>query len=105
MLYCLIPTALQEISNDILTEQSPKRLYAVRGKLYELLANAIPPEIILRTLLTELLKKLDDELKVEATGLAAFYEHRLQVRLRKLASFFEAYYVHLCHEAWVAIAC
>jgi replication factor C subunit 3/5 len=36
----------------------------VRGKLYELLANCIPPELLLRTLLVELLKKLDDELKV-----------------------------------------
>ena len=36
----------------------------VRGKLYELLANCIPPELILRQLLLELLKKLDDTLKV-----------------------------------------
>eukprot|EP00878_Enallax_costatus_P040578 GHUV01046893.1.p1 GENE.GHUV01046893.1~~GHUV01046893.1.p1 ORF type:complete len:203 (+),score=67.71 GHUV01046893.1:853-1461(+) len=69
---------IMEIANDMLTEQSPKRLYTVRGKLYELLGNCVPPELILRTLLVELLKKLDDELKVEATKQAAFYEHRLQ---------------------------
>lgn len=69
---------VQEVANDMLTEQSPKRLYTVRGKLYELLGNCIPPELILRTLLVELLKKLDDELKVEVTKQAAFYEHRLQ---------------------------
>lgn len=45
-------------------EQSPKRLYAVRGKLYELLANCVPPELLLRCLALELLKRLDDELKV-----------------------------------------
>eukprot|EP00775_Hariotina_reticulata_P010486 gene10486-10645_t len=67
-----------EIANDMLTEQTPKRLYQVRGKLYELLGNCIPPELILRTLLVELLKKLDDELKVEVAKQAAFYEHRLQ---------------------------
>ena len=79
----------------------------MRGKLYELLANCIPPELLLRALLLELLKKLDDELKVgpacaawlawscmaraacmahlgplspqpEAAALAALYEHRLQ---------------------------
>ena len=61
-------------------EQSPKALYGVRGKLYELLANCIPPELILRTLLLDLLKRLDDELKVETTSLAALYEHRLQAR-------------------------
>jgi replication factor C subunit 3/5 len=69
---------LQEIANDMLQEQSPKRLYQVRGKLYELLGNCIPAELILRALLVELLRKLDDELKVEVVKHAAFYEHRLQ---------------------------
>lgn len=36
----------------------------VRGKVYELLANCIPPELIMRQLLLELLKRMDDELKV-----------------------------------------
>lgn len=72
-------TALQEIASDILAEQSPKRLYLVRGKYYELLTNCIPPELILKRLLLELVKRLDDELKHQATDLAAKYEHRLQV--------------------------
>lgn len=59
-------------------EQTPKRLLQVRGKLYELLGNCIPAELILRTLVVELLKKLDDELKVQVVREAAFYEHRLQ---------------------------
>eukprot|EP00879_Flechtneria_rotunda_P030668 GHRR01033334.1.p1 GENE.GHRR01033334.1~~GHRR01033334.1.p1 ORF type:complete len:183 (+),score=45.93 GHRR01033334.1:322-870(+) len=67
-----------EIANDMLQEQTPKRLYQVRGKLYELLGNCIPPELILRTLLVELLRRLDDELKVGIAKNAAFYEHRLQ---------------------------
>ncbi|MEW5320349.1 MAG: hypothetical protein WDW38_011427 [Sanguina aurantia] len=67
-----------EVAADILTEQSPKRLYLVRGKLYELLANCIPPELIMRQLCLELLKKLDDELKQEACCWAAFYEQRMQ---------------------------
>lgn len=29
----------------MLGEQSPKRLFQVRGKLYELLVNCIPPEV------------------------------------------------------------
>lgn len=44
-------------------EQSPKQLYVVRGKMYELLVNCIPPELIFRRLATELLRKLDDELR------------------------------------------
>ncbi len=39
----------------------------VRGKLYELLANCVPPELIMRQLLLELLKKMDDEIKVGGT--------------------------------------
>uniref|UniRef100_A0A2N9F893 AAA+ ATPase domain-containing protein n=1 Tax=Fagus sylvatica TaxID=28930 RepID=A0A2N9F893_FAGSY len=39
-----------EIASDIMKEQSPKRLFQVRGKLYELLVNCIPPEIILKVL-------------------------------------------------------
>ncbi|VVA31402.1 PREDICTED: replication factor [Prunus dulcis] len=46
-------------------------LYQVRQKLYELLLNCIPPEIILKRLLYELLKKLDAELKHE--------EHRMRL--------------------------
>ncbi|KIZ03184.1 Replication factor C subunit 3 [Monoraphidium neglectum] len=76
-----------EVAGDILQEQSAKRLYQarcsllghqVRGKLYELLANCIPPELLLRALLLELLKKLDDEIKPDVAALAAQYEHRLQ---------------------------
>jgi replication factor C subunit 3/5 len=40
----------------------------VRGKLYELLANCIPPELIIKGLLDALLKKLDDDLKVVSDG-------------------------------------
>lgn len=72
---CLV----QEIANDILSEQTPKRLFAVRGKLYELLVNCIPPELILKKLMLELVRKLDDELKHKVADCAAFFEHRLQV--------------------------
>ncbi|GMN38987.1 hypothetical protein TIFTF001_008206 [Ficus carica] len=68
-----------EIASDIMKEQSPKRLYQVRQKLYELLVNCIPPEIILKRLLYELLKKLDAELKHEVCRWAAYYEHRMRL--------------------------
>ncbi|KXZ55641.1 hypothetical protein GPECTOR_2g1191 [Gonium pectorale] len=67
-----------EVAKSILDEQSPKQLYLVRGKLYELLANCIPPELIMRTLVMELLKKMDDEIKVETVQQAAIFEQRLQ---------------------------
>lgn len=69
---------VSEIALDIMREQSPKNLYLVRGKLYELLANCIPPELIIKKLLAELLKRLDDDIKQEVVQHAAFFEHRLQ---------------------------
>ncbi|EFJ13022.1 hypothetical protein SELMODRAFT_121188 [Selaginella moellendorffii] len=68
-----------EIASDIVNEQSPKRLFIVRGKLYELLVNCIPPEIVLKRLLVELMKKLDSELKHEVCHWAAYHEHRMQL--------------------------
>lgn len=47
----------------MMKEQTPKQLYVVRGKMYELLVNCIPPEVIFRRLAVELLRKLDDELR------------------------------------------
>ncbi|KAK4786699.1 hypothetical protein SAY86_010532 [Trapa natans] len=55
------------------------RLFQVRGKIYELLTNCIPPEIVLKRLLYELLRKLDDELKHEVCHWAAYYEHRMHL--------------------------
>ncbi|KAE8733710.1 Replication factor C subunit 3 [Hibiscus syriacus] len=70
---------ISEIATDIMKEQSPKRLFQVRGKVYELLINCIPPEMILKRLLHELLKKLDAELKHEVCHWAAYYEHRMRL--------------------------
>lgn len=48
--------------------------------MYELLVNCIPPELILKKLMLELARKLDDELKHKVADCAAFFEHRLQVK-------------------------
>lgn len=68
-----------EIAGDILREQTAKGLFVVRGKLYELIVNCIPPEIILRQLSKELMRKVDDELKRSTAQSAAYFEHRLQL--------------------------
>ena len=53
------------LARDITQEQSPARLMLARGKLYELLTNCIPADVILKTLNRELMHSLDDELKHE----------------------------------------
>jgi replication factor C subunit 3/5 len=67
-----------QIAGELLGEQSPKRLLQIRGRLYELLVNCIPPEVLLRRLVRELNRRLDAELKHETAKWAAHYEHRLQ---------------------------
>ncbi|KAJ8027897.1 Replication factor C subunit 3 [Holothuria leucospilota] len=69
---------LQETANQIVSQQSPKQLLAVRGRIYELLSHCILPDVILKGLLKELLKSCDGELKSEMSQTAAFYEHRMQ---------------------------
>ncbi|XP_032878784.1 replication factor C subunit 3 isoform X2 [Amblyraja radiata] len=56
-----------------------QQLLEVRGRLYELLTHCIPPEIIMKGLLLELLNNCDGLLKGEVAQMAAYYEHRLQL--------------------------
>lgn len=53
-------------------------------KLYELLVNCIPATIILKTLVTELLKNLDDSIRCEIIHWAAFYEHRIALGSKEI---------------------
>ncbi|XP_070607802.1 replication factor C subunit 3 [Erythrolamprus reginae] len=70
---------LRETANAIVSQQTPQRLFEVRGRLYELLTHCIPADIIIKGLLSELLNNCDGQLKGEVTQMAAFYEHRLQL--------------------------
>lgn len=42
---------LQQIASEMFSEQTPKRLYQIRSRMYELLTNCIPPEVILKVFL------------------------------------------------------
>ncbi|GLE10659.1 hypothetical protein PINS_up022876 [Pythium insidiosum] len=66
------------LAKVILKEQSPGSLLKAREMIYELIANCIPSEVILRTLCRELMIRLDDDLKHELIQWAAYYEHRMQ---------------------------
>ena len=70
---------IAQIAAEILAEQSPKRLLQVRGRIYELLVNCIPPTLIFQTLCFYLSKRLDDEMKHEVIRWAAQFEHKLQL--------------------------
>mmetsp|Transcript_31601 Transcript_31601/g.61907 ORF Transcript_31601/g.61907 Transcript_31601/m.61907 type:complete len:354 (+) Transcript_31601:33-1094(+) len=67
------------IVDAITQDQSPLRLLQVRSKLYELLGNCIPPDVIMKTMVKKLLSRLDDALKPKIIEFAAFFEHRMKI--------------------------
>jgi len=69
---------VRALADDVLHEQSPKQLLKIRSKLYELLANCIPADLIMRALTQELLRKVPTSVKHEAVFHAAAYEVRMQ---------------------------
>ncbi|UYV62519.1 RFC3, partial [Cordylochernes scorpioides] len=70
---------LKETATMILQEQSPKRLYEVRGRIYELISHLIPYDTIFKELLCELVANCDGQLRAQVVEQAAYYEHRLQL--------------------------
>eukprot|EP01101_Sappina_pedata_P007983 TRINITY_DN432_c0_g1_i1.p1 TRINITY_DN432_c0_g1~~TRINITY_DN432_c0_g1_i1.p1 ORF type:complete len:501 (-),score=175.04 TRINITY_DN432_c0_g1_i1:61-1521(-) len=66
------------IAKEIVEEQSPKSLLSVRNKLYELLTHCIPPEVIFQSLVNELLKRVDADVRYELIHWATYHEHRMQ---------------------------
>ena len=75
---------IAQLASEIVREQSPKRLMAAREKLYELLINCIPAQVILKTLVMELLPTLDDSIKGDVVRWAAFYEHRIALGSKEI---------------------
>jgi len=93
---------INQISAEILAEQSPARLLQVRGRLYELLVNCIPPEIILQTLARALMRRLDVHMKHKVVFWAAHFDVRLSRGSKPImhleafvATFFAEYRSHL----------
>jgi len=68
---------IADLATLICEEQSPARLLLARGKVYELLTNCIPADIILRKLTECLLARVDDELRHKVVRWAAYYDHRM----------------------------
>lgn len=69
---------VDDLGRAIIEEQSPNRLLQARGKIYELLCNCIPADVILKTLTQVLLKRLDDQVKHQVVRWAAHYEANLK---------------------------
>ena len=70
---------IEEIAKIIVEEQSPQRLLLVRNKLYELLSNCVPPDVIFKKLTQSLMVQVDDSLRNDIAKCAAYHEHRMQI--------------------------
>lgn len=69
---------LRETATQILFEQTPARLESVRERLYELLSQGVPPDVIFKGLVEELVRNCDMSIKAKTVEYAGIYEHRMQ---------------------------
>lgn len=88
----------QALAQDVLREQSPRQLLACRARVYELLVNCIPADVIMKRLAAFLTAEtglgmgagaglprvLPEETRHELAHWAAHYEHRLQLGSKEL---------------------
>ena len=70
--------AVAEIASNIMKEQSPRALKNLREKIYELLVNCIPSDLIVKVLLDELLLACSPNLQPEIVHWVAYYENKMQ---------------------------
>lgn len=92
---------IDEIAKMAIEEQSPTRLLKIRSKLYELLVNCIPPELLMKRLTQALLARLDDSLRFEVAKWAAWHEHRMNSGDKKVVHI-EAFLARFmqCYRNW-----
>lgn len=69
---------LKETANQIILEQSPAKLEKVRERLYELLSQGVPPDVIFKGLVENLVRSCDMTIKAKTVEFAGLYEHRMQ---------------------------
>lgn len=84
---------LIETGTQIIAEQSPARLEQVRDRLYELLSQGIPPDVIFKGLVQVLTRSCDIEIKAEILSFASLYEYRMQLGSKQIFHL-EAFVAH-----------
>lgn len=84
---------LNETANQILSEQTPHKLEQTRDRLYELLSQGIPPDVIFKGLVQILTKSCDIDIKAEVLNFASLYEYRMQLGSKQIFHL-EAFVAH-----------
>nr|XP_022921293.1 replication factor C subunit 3 [Onthophagus taurus] len=85
-------TFIREVAKKITRDQTVQKLGEIRGMLYELITHEIPSDVIFKTLVEELVKNCDMQLKSQVVEKAAFYEHRMKQGSKEIFHF-EAFIV------------
>lgn len=84
---------LHETGTLIVGEQSPSRLEQVRDRLYELLSQGIPSDVIFKGLVQILTRSCDIDIKAEILSYASLYEFRMQLGSKQIYHL-EAFVAH-----------
>lgn len=87
---------IDELARIVVEEQSPARLLLARQKLYELLANCIPADVIFEKLTMSLMENIDDSLRKDLAKWAAYHEHRMQIGAKPIIHL-EAFLARFMH--------
>lgn len=97
---------LSETANQILFEQTPQKLEQVRDRLYELLSQGIPPDVIFKGLVQILTKSCDIDIKAEVLSFASLYEYRMQLGSKQIYHLeaFVAHFMSIYKKSQVAAA-
>lgn len=80
-------TYIRRCAKMITESQSVSQLLKLRSAFYELEAHLIPPELIFRTMITELLKYGDIRTRTALLELAACYEHKMRIGSKRIYHF------------------
>lgn len=78
---------IQRCAKLITDSQSVNQLMQLRAAFYELEAHLIPPELVFRTIVQELLKFGDMRTKNSLLELAACYEHKMRIGSKRIFHF------------------
>ena len=71
----------------IIHSQTVKQLVEIRSAFYELEAHLIPPELVFKHIVIELLKCGDERTKHSLLELAACYEHNMRLGSKRIYHF------------------
>jgi replication factor C subunit 3/5 len=91
--------AVDDVAKWVLEEQSPNQMQHCRQRIQDVLSKSIPAEMVMKTLVSALYRRIDDANRQKLAHIAAFYNHRLArgskptLHIEALITTFAAHYL------------